>query len=590
VNIFTSSITFIILSLGLVFFLLSSCEINAVTVHDKTLEKILNDTDDIDKYYHIDVGDKPTSIQILYDAYSTKEKVYVTNSDSDSISVIDGNNDVVIGDIIENISNPRGMASDNPQKIFVTNSRSPNGTVSVIDAKTDKIIEKILVGEKPWGIETNNDESILYVTNRGSNTISVIDASNYTIIKNIPVGENPVDIDVENGKLFIANYGNHSISVIDESNYKIIKNIPVGENPVDIDVENGKLFVANSGDGNVSVINTSSFTLIKNISINKGISAIDIVNDLDKIYVADKQSNHIRVINGSNYNVIANITVGKDPSNIAINQRTDKVYIANEGSDSVSIIDPNQDKLIGGFTFNIHPPNSGFIQCNNFNSSLPLSQHFYMTSEMNCVAKPNKGFDFVSWEENLSKNGTLLKKNPALTPITVFDYIAYYVSAFTKFFGMDFHFKTVIDYLDKNYNWNVQSKLNDASKFFGIRAPEDDATLQVTKAGTYTATFKEVSSPLPPGYWETIFSIIITALIGSWLTPSILDWLKMRRQWKKLKSLEKKMEKIKKISKADRKFKLDKLNDEIRSTYVQNKITKDQFDKLKDDFSKIDES
>jgi YVTN family beta-propeller protein len=112
------------------------------------------------------------------------------------------------------------------------------------------------------------------------------------------------------------------------------------------------------------------------------------------------------------------IDVGNSPSAIAINYDTNTVYVANEDSDSVSVIDTAANKVVvAGITFQVNPFNSGYIVFDDLTTPSPTAQYFYVYSGAECTAKPNGGFEFVSWEENLGGNSTQLIKlsRPAST-------------------------------------------------------------------------------------------------------------------------------------------------------------------------------
>ena len=60
--------------------------------------------------------------------------------------------------------------------IYVTNSGSDN--VSVIDGKTNKVVATIPSGYLPNGVASDETYSKIYVTNSGSNKVSVINGIN----------------------------------------------------------------------------------------------------------------------------------------------------------------------------------------------------------------------------------------------------------------------------------------------------------------------------------------------------------------------------------------------------------------------------
>ena len=118
---------------------------------------------------NISVGSKPYSI-----AFGLGN-IYVTNSGSDNVSVIDGKTNKVVATI--QVSHfPRGIAVAENGFIYTTNSGSDN--VSVIDGKTNKVVATIPSGYLPNGVASDETYSKIYVTNSGSNKVSVINGIN----------------------------------------------------------------------------------------------------------------------------------------------------------------------------------------------------------------------------------------------------------------------------------------------------------------------------------------------------------------------------------------------------------------------------
>ncbi len=81
-----------------------------------------------------------------------------------------------------------------------------NGTVTVLDTKTDSKVATVKVGEQPARIVVGADDT-LYVTNRGSNSVSVIRKGDWKQAAQIAVGTEPVGIAVspDNKMLYVVN-------------------------------------------------------------------------------------------------------------------------------------------------------------------------------------------------------------------------------------------------------------------------------------------------------------------------------------------------------------------------------------------------
>jgi YVTN family beta-propeller protein len=258
------------------------------------------------------------------------------------------------------------------------------------------------------------------------------------------------------------------------------------------------------------------------------------------VYVVNAHSNSVSVINGTTHKKIgSDITVGKVPRGISINESTNAVYVTNRASNTISVIDGISNRVIAGVKFQISPFNSGNIECDGLSSL--LSQYFYIYSGTNCIAKPYQGFEFVSWERNL--NGTSSQVINVSRPASFLDSIA---------------------------------------DFLYVKSDEQEAILNVTEFGSFTATFKELPPPLPPEYWATLFGVVVTAFISSWLSPTIIGWRKAKKHQNKLNNYQNELKDLYKDNKLDKKdiSKLNKLRENIVSAYTRGDLTKDQYDVL----------
>ncbi len=128
--------------------------------------------------------------------------IYVTNEYSDNVSVINRQSNAVVATIKVG-KNPRGIVASQSKerpRIYVANSGS--NSISVIDPTTHKVEIEIPIrfGREPEGIATakiSQDKEIIFVTNYRSQNVSIIDASTYQEVDNIEVGDGPIAIAVD---------------------------------------------------------------------------------------------------------------------------------------------------------------------------------------------------------------------------------------------------------------------------------------------------------------------------------------------------------------------------------------------------------
>jgi YVTN family beta-propeller protein len=72
---------------------------------------------------------------------------------------------------------------------YITNSYS--NTVSIIDTATNKVIDTVNVGSNPNGVAVSPDGTKVYVTNDHDNTVSVINTETNKVIGTVNVGNQP---------------------------------------------------------------------------------------------------------------------------------------------------------------------------------------------------------------------------------------------------------------------------------------------------------------------------------------------------------------------------------------------------------------
>ena len=271
---------------------------------------------------------------------SSNGYIYVTNSGSDTVSVINGKNNSVIKTITVG-SNPDGAAFDSSNGyIYVTNFCSD--TVSVINSSNNNVFKTITLSSLPLRAVFDSSNGYVYVTNFCSDIVSVINGKNNSVIKTITVGSNTRGeaFDSSNGYVYVTNCGSNTVSVINGANNNVINTITVGSSPFGaaFDSSNGYVYVTNGGSNTVSVINGSSNSIFKTITVGSSPRGVAFDSSNGYVYVTNGGSNTVSVINGSNNNVFKTITVGSSPFGAAFDSSNGYVYVTNYCSGSISIL------------------------------------------------------------------------------------------------------------------------------------------------------------------------------------------------------------------------------------------------------------
>jgi YVTN family beta-propeller protein len=498
---------------------------------------------------------------------------------------------------------PSGIVVDDDGNVYV--SHHDSNTVSVINGDTLKV-SAITVGEGPTEMGVNNIENRLYVVNRDSDSVSVIEGTedgNYRNIANVTVGDSPEDVFVDEffGETHVPSRIDNNITAIfatdedyDTYNYSAhqpskialsgnityvagnsealevnevgadMAYVPVGLGPKDIALYSevkGKIhdivYVSNAYSNTVSVIEgihhisttttDGNYRNIANVSVDspRGI-AVD--RDDNIAYVANRGdashlgSDTVSVIEETEdgYRNVANIAVGDKPEYVTYDENTDIAYVASGESRSVYAISGLNKKLQVGTSFEVEPFHAGQIECDGIKS--PTNQYVYVDFQSSCKAQANKGFQFSSWSEDLGNNST----------------------------------RTI------NVSTASNSPIDWLTGALGGGANDTTATLTPSKFGKFVARFEEVPPPFPSEYLIPLYGIIVSSIVG-WSIPSIISWIRVRREGRASDEYHKRIQSLYndgKLDHADIKP-LNKIRNDLSNTYAKGKISEQQYQNLK---------
>jgi len=273
--------------------------------------------------------------------------LYVTDTDSDAVTVIDRQRDRVVAAIAVG-RRPMGIvANSDGTKVYVADSGS--NSISVIDTDARKVIDTISnFGYSHAELALSGNGRWLYTTNPDSDNVSVIDTVSQTVSTRVRVGREPVDItyDQNRTKVYVANRGDNTVSVIDATTPAVEATVTVGLSPTGLAVQGDKLYVTNAGSNTVSIIQLGSFVVVKTVDIGqrpmKALSGLS-----GWIYVTSGDGNEVHFLYRSMELVTKNVPVGDFPTYMVMDTLRRKLYVVNSFSDTVSVIDLATKRAVG---------------------------------------------------------------------------------------------------------------------------------------------------------------------------------------------------------------------------------------------------
>lgn len=313
------------------------CHMVAVEITGELLAfPIVSSTVDVD-------GNSPFGM-----AYDPKnERMYVTNSESNTVSVIDTDTNTVLGNPIKVGTSPKGIAYDpENERMYVANFGS--STVSMIDTTSNQAVGSVIpVGTSPVGIAYDPVNQRMYTANLDNDSLSVIDTITNTVLGDpIKLGTSPKGIayDPENERMYVTSFGAKGrIFAIDtNTNTMVGSPIEIGSIPQSIayDSFHHRMYVTNYGSGSVSVVDTNS------TNTKSGSLYVDAPYGLaydhikQRMYVSNPSNNAINIIETKTNTVLEDpIYIDGIPQGIAYDPSNMQLYIANDNASVVSVVE-----------------------------------------------------------------------------------------------------------------------------------------------------------------------------------------------------------------------------------------------------------
>jgi YVTN family beta-propeller protein len=238
-------------------------------------------------------------------------------------------------------------AVTSPSVVYVTNSAS--NTVSVVDAATDRVTATIAVGLKPWSVAVSPDGFTAYVSDSGSADVSVIDTRTHKVRATVAVGERPCDLRVSpDGRfVYVDLFVDSAVAVIDTATDHVVRKIPVGGvNPygMALSASGNTLYTANVDEADnrsstVSVIDLLTNTVTAVIAGFNASEGVAVSPDGGTAYAASINTNVLSIIDATTRVVTRTANVGAGPQGVMVSPDGFAIYTANSGAGTVSVVD-----------------------------------------------------------------------------------------------------------------------------------------------------------------------------------------------------------------------------------------------------------
>lgn len=287
-----------------------------------------------------------------------REYAYVTNGESNTVAVLDMVN-LRVDRVLRVGSQPTGIA-DNPTRneVYAVNTSpdAANGSVSVIEAESNRVAATIPVRRLPYFISVDAQGKRAYVANSGSNNVSAIDLDSRREIAVVGSGEQPglVRISPDSRTLVVTNRGGNSVSIysVSENNRKplslrsVIEGCPGATDAV-ILPDSSKAFIACSSGHQVMAVS---------LAHPGGASSGPDSGASSGSSNWDDQKDHL----------LALLDVGKTPVQLALKPDGGEIFVSNFDGNSISEIATGSNEVGGTYMIGEHPVRGIVSRDNSF--------------------------------------------------------------------------------------------------------------------------------------------------------------------------------------------------------------------------------
>lgn len=277
------------------------------------------------------------------------EKIFVSNEQDNTLSVIDGNSLEVI-DTIAVGRRPRALALSNDGALLFV-AAGDDDLIDVIDVATHQRLQRLAPGPEPEVIRVDPHRPYLYVSNEDDSIVTVVDYEARTRVTEIPVGVEPEGLAISPDGAWVVNTSETSnmAHFINAETFEIEHNVLVDARPRHAEFTNNgaEVWVSAEIGATVTVIDMGSFDRKETIRFDvPGVPreavqpvGIALTSDGRYAFVALGPANRVAVVDQQSYKVLDYILVGHRVWHLALDDNESRLFTTNGVSGDVTVID-----------------------------------------------------------------------------------------------------------------------------------------------------------------------------------------------------------------------------------------------------------
>ncbi|MGW1843786.1 YVTN family beta-propeller repeat protein [Streptomyces sp. NPDC001966] len=242
------------------------------------------------------------------------------------------------------------VVKDFPSRVYVPNTNSD--TVSVIDPATYKVIKTIKVGRQPQHVVPSWDLKTLWVNNDIGDSLTAIDPATGKTGPTVPVSDPYNLYFTPDGKYAVVMASmDRQLVFRDAHTMKTAKTVPVdcaGVNHADFSADGRYFIVSCEFSGELLKVDTAKMKVVgqQKLPLSGAMPQdVKLSPDGGTFYIADMIADGIWVLDGKKFTTPKLLRTGKGTHGLYVSRDSKEMYISNRGEGTISVFDFAQRKL-----------------------------------------------------------------------------------------------------------------------------------------------------------------------------------------------------------------------------------------------------
>jgi YVTN family beta-propeller protein len=276
-----------------------------------------------------------------------------TVSQSDQSNLLPGMPPILQADDIYAADRPGQLNSvirNYPARVYVPNSES--NSVSVIDPETYRVIDQFPTGRQPQHVTPSYDLKTLWVLNDKGNSLLRIDPATGKPNSTIRVSDPYNMYYTPDGKYaIVVAEGRRRLNFLEASTMKLYHSLRVpckGVDHMDFSADGTYLIASCEFDGGVIKVDVQNQKVLGRLPLQlRGMPQdVKLSPNGAVFYVADMQADGLHLIDGKDFRQIGFIHTGKGAHGLYVSRDSRELYVSNRHEGSISVVDLGTREVI----------------------------------------------------------------------------------------------------------------------------------------------------------------------------------------------------------------------------------------------------